>query len=306
MLDLTFRSTRPATPPAPRGASGLWRPLRMLAALLTTSVVLVPVVAAAKRAPAPEPEAAEAAAPDSGKPTPLDAEATRKLVVEIDNRQRNSGDYKSLVYIRSQERDKEPVVYEAVVYRRDKDDRFMILFLEPKSERGKGYLRVDRNLWIYDPSVGRWERRTERERIAGTNSRRGDFDESNLALEYDSTYVEAGKLGRFGVHTIDLTAKKGVDVAWPRIRLWVDAATGNVLKRQEFAASGKLMRTNYTPKWQKVLSPVKGESVWVPKEMRMFDEVEKGSSTVVLIKQTDLNALPANIFTKAWLESKSR
>ncbi len=239
-------------------------------------------------------------------PTPLDEAGTRKLVAEIDDRQRNSGDYKSVVYIRSKERDKEAVVYEAVVYRRDKDDRFMILFLEPKAERGKGYLRVDRNLWIYDPSVGRWERRTERERIAGTGSRRGDFDESNLALEYEAKYVEASKLGKFPVHVIDLTAKKGVEVAWPRIRLSVDASTGNVLKRQEFAASGRLMRTNYTPKWRQVMSPSKGASVWVPAEMRMFDEIEKGTSTIVVIKQTDLAALPENIFTKAWLESKSR
>ena len=295
-----------------RRSPGFAASLRRLGAAAVVSALVLPGAAIADPAKAPAAPSAPAAKEDDagvandGKPAPLSAEETRKLIAEIDSRQRNSGDYKSLAYIRSQERDKEPVIYEAVVYRRDKDDRFMILFLEQKSERGKGYLRVDRNLWIYDPSVGRWERRTERERIGGTNSRRGDFDESNLALEYDATYVEAGKLGKFGVHTIDLTAKKGVDVAWPRIRLWVDAATGNVLKRQEFAASGKLMRTNYTPKWQKVMSPVKGESIWVPKEMRMFYEIEKGSSTVVLIKQTDLNPLPANIFTKAWLESKSR
>ena len=35
------------------------------------------------------------------------------------------------------------------------------------------------------PTVGKWERRTERERIAGTDSRRADFDESRLAEEYE-------------------------------------------------------------------------------------------------------------------------
>jgi outer membrane lipoprotein-sorting protein len=237
----------------------------------------------------------------------LDPAATQKLVEAIDERQRNGGDYKSRVYIRSKERSKdEAVVYEAVVYRRDKDDRFMILFLEPKSERGKGYLRIDRNLWIYDPSVGRWERRTERERIAGTDSRRGDFDESNLATEYSHRYEGRDKLGKFHVHVVELKVKKGVDVAWPEVKVWVDVETGNVLKRQDFAASGKLMRTSYTPKWAKVDSPSKGKAVWVPKEMRIFDEVEKGNSTIILIKATDLSALPANIFTKAWLEAKSR
>ena len=239
-------------------------------------------------------------------PAALDAAGVKKLVLEIDDRQRNGGDYKSLTYIERKERGKNTVVYEAVIYRRDKDDRFMILFLKPKSERGKGYLRVDKNMWMYDPTVGRWERRTERERIGGTDSRRNDFDESNLATEYDAKYVKAGKLGRFGTHKLELTARTGVDVAFPKLVLWVDAATSNVLKRQEYAASGRLMRTTYTPKWQQVFSKSKKESVWVPKEIRIFDEIEKGNSTVVLIKQTDLNALPRNIFTKAWLESKSR
>lgn len=305
MMHFQMTPPRPTSrPPRPQGRS------QASAALLLSLVLGWPAIAFAEDPPAGAgkegAEAPEAGAAAVTPPAPLDEAGTRKLVTEIDSRQRNTGDYKSVTYIRSKERDKDAVVYEAVVYRRDKDDRFMILFLEPKAERGKGYLRVDRNLWIYDPSVGRWERRTERERIAGTSSRRGDFDESNLALEYESKYVEASKLGKFPVHVIDLTAKKGADVAWPRIRLSIDATTGNVLKRQEFAASGRLMRTTYTPKWRQVLSPSKGASVWVPAEMRMFDEVEKGTSTIVVIKQTDLTALPENIFTKAWLESKSR
>lgn len=269
-----------------------------LAALMVAAALLLPAGVTLL------PTAAQAEA--AAVPAPLDAAAVNKLVELIDDRQRNSGDYKSLVYIETKERGKNTVVYEAVVYRRDADDRFMILFLKPKSERGKGYLRVDRNLWMYDPTVGRWERRTERERIGGTDSRRNDFDESNLAKEYTSTYVKADKLGRFGVHVLDLNAKAGVDVAYPKLRLWVDAETSNVLKRQEFAASGRLMRTSYTPKWAQVFSPSKKASVYVPEEMRIFDEVEKGNSTIVLIKKTDLNELPRNIFTKAWLESKSR
>ncbi len=239
-------------------------------------------------------------------PKPLDPAGVKALVQQIDDRQRNSGDYKSLVYIERKERGKNTVVYEAVMYRRDKDDRFMILFLKPKSERGKGYLRVDKNLWMYDPTVGRWERRTERERIGGTDSRRNDFDESNLATEYSAKYVKAGKLGRFGVHQLDLKALPKVDVAFPRLKLWVDAASNNILKRQDFAASGRLMRTTYMPKWRHVFSASKKSSVWVPREIRIFDEIEKGNSTVVLIKQTDLRPLQRNIFSKAWLESKSR
>ena len=70
--------------------------------------------------------------------------------------------------------------------------------------------------------------------------------------------------------------------------------------------SGKLLRTSYYPKWRKVFSESKGGEVWYPREMRIFDEVEKGNRTVIKIEEVDLNRLPKNIFTKAWLEAKSR
>jgi hypothetical protein len=40
--------------------------------------------------------------------------------------------------------------------------------------------------------------------------------------------------------------------------------------------------------------------------MRFFDEVEKGNSTLMLIRRVDLRPVNTNTFTKAWLEAKSR
>ena len=55
-----------------------------------------------------------------------------------------------------------------------------------------------------------------------------------------------------------------MDVAYPVVKLWVDKATGNVLKRQEFALSGRLMRTLYYPKWKKLFSESKKRRRLVP------------------------------------------
>ena len=229
-----------------------------------------------------------------------------QIVRAVDERQRNQGDWKALCYMEQKEKDKTDVVYELVVYRRDLANQQLFLFTKPKSEAGKGYLRLEKNMWFYDPGVGRWERRTERERIGGTDTRRSDLDESKLAEEYDATYLGADKLGAYQVHKLELKVKSGVDVAFPMLRLWVDQATNNILKRQEFALSGRLMRTSYYPRWKKVWSESKKGDVWYPEEMRFFDEIEKANSTHIVIQQIDLRALEPNIFTKAWLESKSR
>jgi hypothetical protein len=229
-----------------------------------------------------------------------------QLLHTIDDRQRNNGDYKSLVYLEQKERYKTDVVREAMVYRRSADQRLIILFTKPKGEQGTGYLRVDKNLWSYDPNVGKWERRTERERIAGTDSRRADFDESRLVEEYDASDEGDDKLGAYSVHRLSLKVKEGVDVAFPIVKLWVDSETSNVLKRQEFALSGRLMRTLYYPQWKKLFSESKQGDFWYPLEIRIYDEVEKANSTIILIKSVDLHSLQTNLFTKAWFESKSR
>jgi outer membrane lipoprotein-sorting protein len=187
----------------------------------------------------------------------LDTKQTLALLKLIDDRQRNSGDFKGRFLLDQKQKNKDDIVYDGIYFRRDKDDRLMILFLRPKSERGKGYLRINKNLWFYDARVGKWERRTERERIGGTDSNRQDFDESRLAEEYVGKHVGDQKLGRYTAYKLVLKAKKGVDVAYPKLVMWVDQASKNVLKREDYAASGKLLRTSYYPRWKKVYSPSK-------------------------------------------------
>src|ERR1700733_12132230 len=135
---------------------------------------------------------------------PLPKEEMVGILKGIDQRIHSSGDYKALFYLEQREKDKPDLVHEGLAYRRDADEKLMILFTKPKTEAGKGYLRIDKNLWYYDPTVGKWERRTDREGIAGTDSRRQDFDQSKLAEEYDPSYVAEEKLGKFAVWVLKL------------------------------------------------------------------------------------------------------
>src|SRR6266511_1387756 len=102
-------------------------PMR-LAATLAALALLAPVPAAALGAP-----------------------ELAKVVREIDDRQRNQGDWKALCYMEQKEKDKTDVVYELLVFRRDQDDKQMFLFTKPKAEAGKGYLRIEKNLWLSTP-----------------------------------------------------------------------------------------------------------------------------------------------------------
>src|SRR4051812_17312289 len=85
----------------------------------------------------------------AGSPAKLDKNKMVDILKGIDQRIKSPGDYKALFYLEQKEKDKPDVVREGLAYRRDTDEKLMILFTKPKTEVGKGYLRVDKNLWFY-------------------------------------------------------------------------------------------------------------------------------------------------------------
>jgi outer membrane lipoprotein-sorting protein len=236
----------------------------------------------------------------------LTPEEVSTIVKTIDERQRSPGDFKGFCYIQSKRKDKGDLVFESTVYRRDEQEKFLFLVIKPSSDSGKGWLRVDKNLFLYDPSVGKWERRTERERIANTDTRRQDLDASHMARDFDATFKGEEMLGKFKAYKLELKAKPNTEVPYPQVEIWAAADNSNLMKELDYGESGKLMRSVYYPKWGKAFSESKKAEVYYPKEIRIFDELEKGNSTVVQIDKIELTPLDPNIFTKAWIESKSK
>jgi outer membrane lipoprotein-sorting protein len=235
----------------------------------------------------------------------LTQEQMVQILERLDKQSRNTTDYRAVV-LAELTRDKESTIRELQLFRRDREDKLMLLITAPKTEAGKGYLSEGTNFWVYEPALGRWERRTVREAIGGTEGRRGDFDQTRWARQYVPTYAGREKLGKFEADVIQLKVKSGEDVAYPVMKLWVDKATSNVLKREEYSESGKLLRRVLLPRWRKVRAAGSTEDFWYPEQTVIFDELERGNWTRFTVKAVDLRPLSANVFTKAWLEGKSR
>lgn len=186
-----------------------------------------------------------------------------------------------------------------VIYRRDKDDAFLVMTLEPESKKGQGMLRVGNNMWLYDPTSRKFNHTTLKEQYDSSTVRNSDFRRNQRSWDYDVTSVQDGKLGKYDVWIADLKAKND-EVYFPYIRMWIDKANTVVLKVEEYSLSKKLLRTSYYTQYLQI-----GTS-YVPTVQIFQDGLVPEKRSQVTYTNISLKSIPDDIFTKNYLERMSQ
>ena len=208
-------------------------------------------------------------------------------------------DFSAVFTMASEKPDEETSVFKAQMFRRDGQDKFVMIFLEPDVQRGQGYLQVDDNLWFYDPESRKFSHSSLRENLQDSEARNGDINQSTLAEDYAVESAAEGRLGRYDVHILDLTARHN-EVTFPRVKMWIRQDNNLVLKVQNFSLSGRLVRSDYFPKYVRV------EGRFLASQMLFVDELKAGERTQVTMANTSLAQVPDSVFTKSYLERVNR
>ena len=207
----------------------------------------------------------------------------------------SDGDFSAVYTIISERPGEEREVTQARLFRRDQNDQFLILILQPQVQRGQGYLRIDDNVWFYDPESREFERTTIRENIQGSDAQNADLDQSSYSEDYRVVGSEAGRLGSFDVWILDLEATS-TDVAYDRVRIWVRQDEWLVLKQEDYSVSGRLMRTSLFPRYERI-----GDKL-LPRQILIVDELNEGERTQMTMSEATTQSIPDAVFTKAYLE----
>src|SRR5271157_3237873 len=84
-------------------------------------------------------------------------------------------------------------VIDSVLYRRDKDDAFLIVLADPETERGNGYLRVGDNMWLYKRATRTFTHIGRDEKIGGSNATAGDIETRKFKELYKPSTDSNGK-----------------------------------------------------------------------------------------------------------------
>ena len=142
--------------------------------------------------------------------------------------------YRKLINIEPNGAKKEFVLYSV----KKGNDKVLALFLDPASDKGRSTLRLGDNMWLYIPNVGKPVRITSLQSVIGGVFNNADILRIDYAAEYDAALDEEQKDA-----LILMLKAKTAEVAYDRLKMWVDRKTILPVKIEAYAASGILIKT---------------------------------------------------------------
>ena len=163
-------------------------------------------------------------------------EAGNKLLKQID-RNLSPESFESLrkiINIEPNGRKKEFVLFAL----KKGNDKMVTTFLAPKSEVGRSTLRLDENMWLYIPNVGKPMRITSLQSVIGGIFNNSDIMQLDYSAEYDVTEMTDDSKEKM------LTLKaKTTTVAYDKLKMWVNIKYKTPSKIECYTASGMLIKT---------------------------------------------------------------
>ncbi len=181
---------------------------------------------------------------------------------------------------------------ESVLYTMKKGrDKVVALFLAPASDKGRVTLRLADNMWLYIPDVGRAIRITSLQSVTGSIFNNADI----LRIDYTAEYnVEAAEEQK-DAYLLTLKAKTG-EVAYDRLKMWVDKQALLPITIECYAASGMLLKTLH-------FKDIKdfGGGIKRPATLETDSPLYKGYKSVMLWSGLKKRDFPDEIFTLNYL-----
>lgn len=232
--------------------------------------------------------------------TSVTAQTTpREILERIDsNMTINTAQMRAAMHIRYNDGDVRSLEFESWTIGQDQS---FLEFTQPARDAGSRYLRLEDNMWIYLPRVGKSVRiqgHMLRQGMMGSDFSYGDASEQpSMVDDYDAVIEKEEEFEGRPTYVLYLTGKKK-SLAYPLRRIWVDAERWVPLKEERFARSGKLLKTA-------ILSDVRqiGDR-WYPFQTELDNALQADTQTTLQVLDLKLNVqIDEDLFTLRNLES---
>ena len=199
----------------------------------------------------------------------------------------SSESLRKLINVEPDGRKKEFVLYTV----RKGRDQVVGLFLAPESDKGRATLRQGDNMWLYIPEVGKPMRITSMQSVTG-----GVFNNADiLRIDYTAEYNVEALAEDKDQHLLTLKAKTG-EVAYDKLRMWVDRKALLPVTIECYAASGMLIKTLH-------FKDIKdfGGGLVRPATVETDSPLYKGYKSVMLFANFKKRELADEVFTLTYM-----
>jgi hypothetical protein len=162
-----------------------------------------------------------------------------------------------------------------------------MLYLAPASEKGRATLRLDDNMWLYIPNVGKPIRITSLQSIIEGVFNNADIMQLDYQAEYNASIANETK----SEYVLNLKAKSKT-VAYDKLKMWV-AKDGLLLEKIEcYGTSGMLIKTLE-------FKDVKdfGEGLVRPSVIETHSPLYKGYRSYMIYQKIKARKLADEVFT---------
>jgi len=195
--------------------------------------------------------------------------------------------YRKLVNIEPNGREKEFVLFTV----KKGKDKIAALFISPPSEKGRSTLRLDENMWLYIPNVGKPIRITSLQSVVGGVFNNADILRLDYAEEYD--VIEVEDLG--DDYLLHLKAKTN-SVAYDRLKMWADKQK-NLPKKIECLTEASMLIKTIRFKQVKTF----GEGIVRPSVIETDSPLHKGYKSVMIFAGIKAREFKDEVFTLSFL-----
>lgn len=180
------------------------------------------------------------------------------------------------------------------------NDKFYSEYTAPPREKGTKMLKVADKLWIYEPSSDRTIQISGnmlKQSVMGSDLSYEDFmEETKLEDSYSASVTGDTSYDNRSVWILELSAKKK-NLAYDKLKLYVDKERNVVLYQYMYAKSGKLLKTIKAGNVSRI------GNRWYPRYILFKDELKDGKGTEYYIDSIEFDiSIPAATFTKAMLK----
>jgi len=197
--------------------------------------------------------------------------------------------YRKLINIEPNGRKKEFILFTV----KKGKDKVAALFISPASEKGRSSLRLEENMWLFIPNIGKPVRITSLQSVVG-----GVFNNADiLRLDYAEEY-NVQKIQDLSGELLLYLKAKTKSVAYDQLKMWVDKKKNLPNKVECLTQTAMLIKTIYFKQTRDF-----GGGIVRPSVIETKSPLHKGYKSVMIFAGIKQRNFKDEVFTLSFMAS---